>query len=109
LPDGVRVIARRGVPGLRVLLKRSVHAPSEPADSADELSSTYPPSPRVVRVGTSNADLATFTAQPGDTSDELHLDEYVALSMRPGYELPEPLERRPGRTSEPDWTASVAP
>lgn len=109
LPDGVRVIARRGVPGLRVLLKRSVHAPSEPADGADELSSTYPPSPRVVRVGTSNADLATFTAQPGDTSDELHLDEYVALSMRPGYELPEPIERRPGRTSEPDWTASVAP
>jgi vancomycin resistance protein YoaR len=109
LPDGVRVIARRGVPGLRVLLKRSVHAPSEPADAADELSSTYPPSPRVVRVGTGNADLETFTAQAGDTSDELHLDEYVALSMRPGYELPEPIERRPGRTSEPDWTASVAP
>jgi hypothetical protein len=60
-------------------------------------------------VGTGSADLATLTAQPSDSEDELHLDEYVALSMRPGYELPEPLERRPGRTSEPDWTASVAP
>jgi hypothetical protein len=109
LPDGVRVIARRGVPGLRVLLKRSMHAPGEQSDAAEELNSSYPPSPRVVRVGTGNLDMASFTAQPGDTWPELKVDELVALSMRPGFVLPEQTERRPGRTSEPDWTASVVP
>jgi len=109
LPDGVRVIARRGVPGLRVLLKRSVHTKGEPPDAPEELNSSYPPSPRVVRVGTGNMDMASFTAQPGDPLPELLVDELVVFSMQPGFELPEQTERVPGRTSEPDWTASVVP
>lgn len=109
LPDGVRVIAQRGVPGLRVVLKRSVHPPGEPAESSEERVTSYAPSPRLVRVGTGSIDLETLVAQPGDTRSELMLDEQVEYSMRPGFELPEATLRQGGRTREPDWTASAGP
>jgi vancomycin resistance protein YoaR len=109
LPEGVRVTARRGLPGLRVLLKRSVHLPDEQPDAAEERSAYYPPSPRLTRVGTGKIALEELTAQAGDPRAELMVDEFLALSMRPGFALPEVATRRPGRTSEPDWTATAGP
>lgn len=97
LPRGTRVVAQRGTLGYRVVFARVVRAPEHEVARREERIAVYGPEPRVVRVGSGRPSTKSAPA-PRDPRPELLIDEFVAMTMRPGFELPEETARREGRT-----------
>ncbi|HEY6882180.1 MAG TPA: VanW family protein, partial [Polyangiales bacterium] len=95
---GTRVVVQRGLPSLRVTLTRTIARGEERL----ERDVVYLPTPRVVKIGSGGEGGSPVRA---DTRAELRVDEHLALTMRPGFELPEETARREGRTGTPGWTA----
>jgi vancomycin resistance protein YoaR len=95
---GTRTVLQRGLPGLHVTLTRTIAGGEEKV----ERDASYLPIPRVVAVG--SATVTSSGALRADAHREPLIDEYLALSMRPGFVLPEEVARREGRTGTPGWT-----
>ncbi len=116
MPVKARVVIQRGLPSLHVSLLRIQRSPKTPdgVESSEEhleRDITYLPTTRVVKVGTGGATAARARAggAPGaltkaDTRPEYLVDEHLALTMRPGFELPEETARREGQTGTRGWT-----
>jgi vancomycin resistance protein YoaR len=100
MPLGARTLIQRGLPSLHVTLARSI----ERGEERIERDATYLATPRVVKIG-SGAEGVAPVALRADARPEYLVDEHLALTMRPGFELPEETARREGRTGVPGWTA----
>jgi vancomycin resistance protein YoaR len=111
LPEGVRVLAQRGIPGFRTSSSRVVR------DGAyavrEKWSDAYPPTTQIIHVGTGPKDDDDKKAQ-GDAHPEYVVDEYLVVTQgpeihTPGASGPEPgggtvESREPGKTGEHGWT-----
>lgn len=110
LPEGVRVVAQRGIPGFKTSSSRVVR------DGAyavrDRWSDNYPPTTQIIHVGSGPAD-TSFKAQD-DPHPEYVVDEYLVVTQgpeihTPGASAPEPgggttESREPGKTGDYGWT-----
>jgi vancomycin resistance protein YoaR len=110
LPEGVRALAQRGIPGFKTTSSRVVR------DGAyavrEKWSDSYPPTTQIIHLGTGPSDP---DAKPqDDTHPEYVVDEYLVVTQgpdihTPGVTGPEPgggtvENREPGRTGERGWT-----
>jgi vancomycin resistance protein YoaR len=112
LPEGVRVLAQRGVPGFKLHRYRVVR---EGAFAVRErFNDTYPPTNQIVRVGTA-ADLPKDSPRPADDEHaEYTADEFLSVTQGPDVRPPKGQanapggptieSREPGRTGDPGWT-----
>jgi vancomycin resistance protein YoaR len=113
LPEGMRVLAQRGIPGFRTTSSRVVR------DGAyavrEKWSDSYPPTTQIVHVGTGPKDPDKKAAD--DTHPEYVVDEYLVVTQgpdihSPGAAGPEPgggtvEAREPGRTGNHGWTEAA--
>jgi len=109
LPEGMRVLAQRGIPGFRTTSSRVVR------DGAYVVrykwSDSYPPTAQIFNVGSGPKELEV-TAKDDD-HPEYVVDEYLVVTQGPdirsqGVTTPEPgggtiESREPGRTGEKGW------
>lgn len=109
LPEGVRVLAQRGIPGFKTSSSRVVR------DGAyavrEKWSDAYPPTTQIIHVGTGPKDDTTTATD--DQHPEYIVDEYLVVTQgpeirTPGASGPEPgggtIEtREPGKTGERGW------
>jgi hypothetical protein len=110
LPEGVKVIAQRGIPGFKTESSRVVR------DGAyavrDKWSDTYPPTTQIIHVGTGPSDPDAKPAD--DTHPEYVVDEYLVVTQGPDIHTPGAAgpeagggtveSREPGKTGERGWT-----
>jgi vancomycin resistance protein YoaR len=110
LPEGMRVLAQRGIPGFKTTNSRVVR------DGAyavrEKWSDNYPPTAQIVNVGTGPRDLESKSED--DNHPEYVVDEYLVITQgpdirTPGATGPQPgggtvESREPGRTGEKGWT-----
>lgn len=110
LPEGMRVLAQRGIPGFKTTSSRVVR------DGAYALrykwSDTYPPTMQIINVGTGPRDLESKAAD--DNHPEYVVDEYLVITQGPDIRTPGVAgpeagggmveSREPGRTGEKGWT-----
>lgn len=110
LPEGMRVLAQRGIPGFKTTSSRVVR------DGAyarrDKWSDTYPPTTQIIHVGSSPKDPDAKHADDGHP--EYVVDEYLVVTQgpeihTPGATGPEPgggtvESREPGKTGDHGWT-----
>lgn len=110
LPEGVRVLAQRGIPGFRTSSSRVVR------DGAyavrEKWSDAYPPTMQIVHVGTGPKDENAKVHD--DNHPEYIVDEYLVITQGPDIRSPtasgpEPgggtvESREPGKTGERGWT-----
>jgi hypothetical protein len=110
LPEGVRALAQRGIPGFRTTNSRVVR------DGAyavrEKWSSSYPPTTQIVHVGTGPKD-DNFKAAD-DPHPEYVVDEYLVVTQGPDIHTPGVAgteagggtteSREPGKTGEYGWT-----
>ncbi len=100
VPDGMRLLAQRGIPGFKLhryrIIRDGAHAVRE------RWNDVYPPTAQIVRVGTGSISRQDFKGS------SVHTPEYVAdevLILTNNPEEPDLLEKRePGRTGEYGWT-----
>ena len=104
LPEGVRVLAQRGIPGFRVAqwrLIRDIRTNQTIRQSGQDV---YQPTTQIWRLGTGPTAGESFVAPEGDSHPEYVADEY--LTMTQGPEIEGIIEqRRAGRTGVYGWTA----
>lgn len=103
LPEGVRVLAQRGVPGFELTtwrILRDVRS-NQAIRTRDE--SRYPPTRQIWRVGTGGVAPEGYEPPEGDTHGEYRADEYLVATQGPGIEGTQHV-RRAGRTGTPGWT-----
>jgi vancomycin resistance protein YoaR len=107
LPEGVRVLSQRGVPGFKLHRYRVTR---EGAFALrEQWNDTYPPTTQIIRVGT-GASLPRDTALPADDPHpEYTADEFLVVSQGPGVvsarsgkDMVE--TREAGRTGQAGWT-----
>ena len=110
LPEGVRVLAQRGIPGFRTASSRVVR------DGAyavrEKWSDAYPPTTQIIHVGTGPKDDNYKAAD--DAHPEYLVDEYLVVTQGPDIHTPgvagkEPgggttEAREPGKTGSHGWT-----
>lgn len=110
LPEGVRVLAQRGIPGFRTTSSRVVR------DGAYAVRTkwvdSYPPTTQIIHVGTGPKGEATKVV--GDEHPEYVVDEYLVITQGPDIRTPGVKEkepgggtvesREPGRTGRYGWT-----
>ncbi len=110
LPEGVRSLAQRGIPGFRTSSSRVVR------DGAyavrEKWSDAYPPTTQIIHVGTGPKDESYKAVE--DTHPEYVVDEYLVVTQgpdlrTPGATGPEPgggttESREPGKSGEYGWT-----
>jgi vancomycin resistance protein YoaR len=112
LPQGVRVLSQRGVPGFKLHRYRVVR--EGPFALRERFNDLYPPTNQIVRVG-SAGDLPKDAPRPDDDSHaEYTADEFLSITQ--GVDLRPPKgkadvpggptveSREAGRTGEPGWT-----
>ena len=110
LPEGVRVVAQRGIPGFKTSSSRVVR------DGAyavrDRWSDNYPPTTQIIHVGAGPAD-QSFKAVD-DPHPEYVVDEYLVVTQGPEIHTPGASgpeagggtteSREPGKTGDYGWT-----
>jgi hypothetical protein len=110
LPEGMRVLAQRGIPGFKTTSSRVVR------DGAyavrEKWSDTYPPTAQIIHVGAGPKDIESKAQD--DAHPEYVVDEYLVVTQgpdihTPGVTIPEPgggtvESREPGKTGERGWT-----
>lgn len=100
VPDGMRLLAQRGIPGFKLHRYRIVR--EGPHAVRERWNDVYPPTAQIVRVGTGAISRADFTGRSNS------VPEYVAdevLIVTNSVDDPVLSERRePGRTGEYGWT-----
>lgn len=105
LPQGVRVLAQRGVPGFEVTSFRVVREPASEQLVRERRHDLYPPTTQIWRVGKGAAAPTGYKPPEGDQHPEYRADEYLILSMGPSTQGLEETVRREGRSGVPGWTA----
>jgi vancomycin resistance protein YoaR len=104
LPNGVRVLAQRGVPGIdlhRYRIRRD-----GPHAVRETIVDRYPPTAQLVRVGVGSA--STTKARPAhDPQPEYLADELLVLSQPTELDAPLIEQRTPGRFGKPGWTRDI--
>jgi vancomycin resistance protein YoaR len=110
LPEGVRVLAQRGIPGFRTSSSRVVRDGAYA--TREKWSDAYPPTTQIIHVGTGPKDESYKPVDDGHP--EYLVDEYLVVTQGPeihtaGVSGPEPgggttESREPGKTGEHGWT-----
>lgn len=110
LPEGMRVLAQRGIPGFRTSSSRVVRDGAYA--TREKWSDSYPPTTQIVHVGTGPKD--DDKKAQDDTHPEYVVDEYLVVTQgpdihTPGVAGPEPgggtvEAREPGKTGTRGWT-----
>jgi len=113
LPEGVRSLAQRGIPGFKTTSSRVVR------DGAyavrEKWTDNYPPTQQIIQVGTGPSDLK---AEPhDDTHPEYTADEYMTVTQGPDIRTPGTSgaeagggtveNREPGKTGDAGWYAKA--
>jgi vancomycin resistance protein YoaR len=103
LPNDVRVLAQRGIPGFRLTRTRTIEdvKTGEVTEESDE--SAYPPTPQLWRVGTGARAPDGYVPPRNDAHREYTADKALTLIQRPGYSGTR-IDRVRGRTGTPGWT-----
>lgn len=105
IPEGVRVLGQRGIPGFKLHRYRIVR--EGPFAVREQWSDTYPPTVQIIRVGTATDKDRDGAIPADDQHPEYTADEF--LSMTQGPTVPGEKEqmsesREPGRTGTAGWT-----
>jgi vancomycin resistance protein YoaR len=110
LPEGVRALAQRGIPGFRTSSSRVIRDGAYA--TRERWSSAYPPTTQIIHVGTGPKDDAFKPVD--DAHPEYVVDEYLVVTQGPDIHTPgiaaaEPgggtvESREPGKTGEHGWT-----
>jgi vancomycin resistance protein YoaR len=110
LPEGVKVLGQRGIPGFKLRRFRIVR--EGPFAIRERWNDTYPPTNQVIRVGTAT-DLPKDTPTPADDPHpEFTTPEYLVITQGPEIKGTRPNEpgggtidqRDKGRTGVSGWT-----
>ncbi len=103
LPEGIRVLSQRGVPGFGLTTWRILRdvRTNQAIRTRDE--SSYPPTTQIWRVGTGGLPPEGYVPPEGDTHGEYRADEYLVATQGPGVDGTQHV-RRAGRTGTPGWT-----
>lgn len=110
LPEGMRLLAQRGIPGFKTSSSRVVR------DGAyavrERWSDSYPPTQQIVSVGSGPRELESKAVD--DNHPEYVVDEYLVITQGPEIRTPGVLapeagggtveSREPGRTGAHGWT-----
>jgi vancomycin resistance protein YoaR len=110
LPEGVRLLAQRGIPGFKTTSSRVVREGAYAV--REKWSDSYPPTTQIINVGTGPRDMEVKAAD--DPHPEYVADEYLVVTQgpdirTPGATGPEPgggtvESREPGLTGNRGWT-----
>lgn len=110
LPEGVRALAQRGIPGFRTSSSRVVRDGAYA--TREKWSDAYPPTTQIIHVGTGPKDENFKPVEDGHP--EYLVDEYLVVTQGPEIHTPsvsgpEPgggttESREPGKTGEHGWT-----
>lgn len=106
LPDGVRVLRQRGVPGFRVRRFRIVRDVVTRQAVRTLAEDVYPPTTQVWRVGKGGPAPEGFTPPEGDSAREYTADAYLSVTQGAGVEGTQ-IVRRAGRSGTPGWTEAM--
>ena len=104
LPEGVRVLDRRGVPGFIVQSLKTVRYESGRSESSERIRDVYRPVAEVWRMGTAPLDTPVKDLPENDTRTEYLEDEYLIATQGPGIRGFE-VRRKPGITGAHGWTS----
>lgn len=104
LPEGVRVLSRRGVPGFIVKSVRTVKPGPENRESTVRTRDVYRPVTEIWRTGTAPLHTPVETLPENDTRAEFLEDEYLVATQGPGIRGFE-VRRKPGITGAHGWTS----
>jgi hypothetical protein len=100
MPDGMRLLAQRGIPGFKLHRYRIVR--EGPHAVRHRYNDVYPPTAQIVRIGTGSVPRAEFKAS-SDPTPEYVADEVLVLTNAvDDKELSE--RREPGRYGNYGWT-----
>lgn len=104
IPEGVRVLGQRGVPGFKLHRYRIVR--EGPFAVRETFNETYPPTTQIIRVGTGTSE--GLVAPADDAHPEYTADEMLSLTQGPGAHAgtEEGIieSREPGKTGALGWT-----
>lgn len=113
LPEGMRLLAQRGIPGFKTMSSRVVRDGAYAVRT--KWADSYPPTSQIVNVGTGPKDLETKSVD--DAHPEYVVDSYLVVTQgpdirTPGVSGPEAgggtiESREPGRTGERGWTEKM--
>jgi vancomycin resistance protein YoaR len=104
LPEGVRVLEQRGVPGFRLTRFVVVRNPARNQATRRRSRDVYPPTTQIWRVGTGEPAPEDYVPPEGDHHPEYRADAYVTMTQ--GAETEGTVERkRAGETGVVGWTA----
>lgn len=110
VPDGLKVLGQRGIPGFKLHRYRIVR--EGPYAVRERWNDTYPPTNQIIRVGTAT-DLPKDAPKPEDDQHpEYTADEYLTVTQGPDIRASKPGEagggtiesREAGKTGEVGWT-----
>jgi vancomycin resistance protein YoaR len=111
LPDGVKVLSQRGIPGFKIHRYRVVR--DGPFAVREKWNDVYPPTTQIIRVGTGDMPKDSVKV-PDDEHPEYVADDYLVLMQGPEVRTPKATRaepgggmvevRVPGPTGEHGWT-----
>lgn len=105
LPAGVRVERQHGVPGFRIVRDRVVRDVEHNQARRQRHEDSYPPTDRIVRLGTGPAAPPGARTPEGDAHPEYTTDEYLVATQGAGVTGMD-IVRRGGHTATPGWTTA---
>lgn len=103
LPEGVRVLRQRGVPGFKVDLARILRDEKGEELVTERTQDIYPPTTQIWRVGTGDPAGEEYEPPAGDRSLEYRAEEYLEMVQGAGVDGRREVKRA-GRTGTPGWT-----
>ena len=103
LPNGMRVLRQRGIPGFKVSRWRIVRDVRTNQNTREAWHDYYPPTAQIWRVGTSPTTPPGFVRPNDDPHPEYVADEYLISTQGVGIEGAKEV-RRAGRTGDYGWT-----
>lgn len=105
LPEGVKVLGQRGIPGFK--LHRYRVSREGAFATREQWQDTYPPTAQIIRVGTATNLPKDAPVPADDQHAEYTADEYLTTTQGPGVSRngTDMIEtREPGRTGQVGWT-----
>lgn len=107
LPEGVRVLRQRGVPGFRITRYRTVRDVTLNQAFRERDESSYPPTEEIWRVGTGAPPPPEYVAETGDSHPEYLCDSYLSATEGPTTQDALDVVRTGGATSVSGWTRAM--
>lgn len=103
LPQDVRVLSQRGVPGFKVDLARILRDEHGNELVTERTQDVYPPTTQIWRVGVGAPADEDYRPPAGDRSPEYRAEEYLEMVQGAGVDGRREVKRA-GRTGVPGWT-----